>query len=209
MARKLVLAADAYSRRSSELLGSAIRYDIEGRHSQLAPDASDLAVPLLATVEAAEGLEELADARSALAAAEERDRLAAARAARERELQAVAARAAEQLERDVQPGGPIDAMRREDVEAWRQRIAEAQRAFQAPLAGRGLEMHPISHRAWVATNDAVLDVDRDLTDLQERLRTGDLQRTGETRRDIENKLGRLSAAIAWLREIKLADPPTA
>ena len=206
---ELTVAADSYNSRAMELLGSGMQWDVEGRHKKLEPDAKSLSVPLLATVDAAEDLEELANPKGAHLADQERDRLDDERRSVERGLQTAAAAAAEQLGDAVQPGVPVATMSREDVAAWRQRIGEAQRAFQAPVAGRGFEMHPISHRAWVATNDAVLDVDRELTDLQERLRTGDTGRAIETCREVDRKLGRLGDAIKWLREIQLDSPPRA
>src|SRR5439155_3102691 len=115
---ELTTAADVYSARAMELLGSELRWDTAARHAKLEKDGADLSTSLLATVDAGEGLEELANAKAARAAAEERNHLEAERMDLERGLQVTAAGAAAELERAVQPGAAIDTMTGDDVGAW-------------------------------------------------------------------------------------------
>ena len=87
--------------------------------------------------------------------------------------------------------------------AWRDRVAAAQNSFRERVGGRGTEMHPRTHRAWVETNDAVNDLDRELVNLAERLRVGDAERAAETRSAIAAMLRRVAEAAARLRTIEM------
>jgi hypothetical protein len=82
-----------------------------------------------------------------------------------------------------------------DVGAWRAQTGPTQRAFLAAIEGRGLEMHPRTHRAWIAANDAVRELDNALGDLHSGLSSEPLPTPGSLEANVYRRVEERRVAI--------------
>jgi hypothetical protein len=82
-----------------------------------------------------------------------------------------------------------------DVATWRAQIGPAQQALLAAIEGRGLEMHPRTHRAWIAVNDAVRQLDNAIGDLHSGLSTEPLPLSGSLEANIYRQVEERRASV--------------
>ncbi len=233
--REATAAIDAFLDHRNALFASELRGDATARNAALADDVKGIAAPARAGVGACEALESLYDEKAAVAARARRDRAAVHGSEVRRGLQATVVEAAEALLHELRPGFlEQSTLRRWDADLaaivsakpfafdaeiedealmdWRKRIDRAHEVFRLPIEGRGLEMAPATHSAWVDVNGAVLSTDRCITRLLENLATsrkegGDtpavLERIEEDRGAVQNSVREVLMLIDPLRALEV------
>lgn len=224
-------AAGVYESEATDALIEQ-RYELEKRRARLVSPLDAFGQQLVRVQAAAEALEDLADRPALRQANAERDRRDVALRSTRLELQSAAAAAGEEILASARPPteldpalAPIVTLRAlvplasfafaSTVEGaalarWRENI-EAAHVLAGAVGRRGPDMHERTRAAWRGASDALNDLDRAITDLQQGLETapkltpqelasGALERLTTDRR--VEILSRAKAVVACVDELR-------